>query len=58
MKGKKWDKWRRNKFFKINNKIPKEEMEILITEAIKEKEKITIITNPKTTTMNIHDKMF
>ena len=33
-------------------------MEILITEAIKEKEKITIITNPKTTTMNIHDKMF
>ena len=33
-------------------------MEILITEAIKEKGKITIITNLKTTTMNIHNKMF
>jgi len=30
---------------------------LLITKAIKEKEKITIITKLKTTKINIHDKM-
>ena len=46
------------KLFEVDNKISREEMKILlITEAIKEKEEITIITNLQIITMNIHDKI-
>jgi len=46
------------KFFEIEKETPKEEMEmLLITEATKEKGKVTIITNLQKITMNIHDKM-
>jgi len=48
----------RHQFFKVENGTPKDEREILlITEAIKEKEKITIITNLQKVTMDIHDKI-
>jgi len=46
------------RFFKVDNNIPKEEIEILlITEATKEKGKVTIISNLQKTNMDIHDKM-
>ena len=48
----------RHQFFKVENGTPKDEREILlITEAIKEKGKITIITNLQKVTMDIHDKI-
>jgi len=46
------------RFFEVDNNILKEEIEILlITEATKEKEKVTIISNLQKTNMDIHDKM-
>jgi len=46
------------RFFEVDNNIPKEEIEILlITEATKEKEKVTIISNLQKTNMDIHNKM-
>jgi len=46
------------RFFEVDNNIPKEEIEILlITEATKEKGKVTIISNLQKTNMDIHDKM-
>ena len=47
-----------HQFFEVKNGTSKDEMEILlITKAIKEKEKVTIITNLQKVTMDIHDKM-
>jgi len=47
-----------HQFFEIENGIPKKEMEILlITEAIKEKGKVTIITNLQKTTIDIYNKI-
>jgi len=46
------------RFFEVGNNIPKEEIEILLmTEATKEKGKVTIISNLQKTNMDIHDKM-
>jgi len=46
------------RFFEVDNNILKEEIEILlITEATKEKEKVTIISNLQKTNMDIHDKI-
>ena len=46
------------RFFEADNNILKEEIEILlITEAMKEKGKVTIISNLQKTNIDIHDKM-
>jgi len=46
------------RFFEADNNIPKEEIEILlITEAMKENGKVTIISNLQKTNMDIHDKI-